>query len=248
MNIGLIGYGRMGKMVEQIAAGKGHSIQAIFDINQPLESDSKTENIDLFIDFSTAVSVPQNLQIAAALKIPVVEGTTGWQDQIHLLQEIEDLTCIFSPNFSIGVYVFNKIAAVASELISAAGGYDVFLHEWHHSGKADSPSGTAHKLANTIMQHSAGKDKIMTETSHQKIDDNVLHVTSTRAGHIPGTHLIGFDCEYDSIKLEHCARSRAGFVHGAVEAAEWILNRTGVYTMDDFMQDFLNLKKTRLNL
>lgn len=242
MNIGLIGYGRMGKMVQRIATERGHSIKAVFDIDQPFDQDAETDGIEVLIDFSLAGAVPHNLRTAAALKIPIVEGTTGWHDQLSILHEIDDLTCIFSPNFSMGVYVFQKIVAYAGKLYGALPRYDVFLHEWHHTGKADSPSGTAHKLANSLLQQFKGKSKILTETAHQQIDDDALHVTSSRAGKIPGTHLIGFDSEYDTIKLEHCARSREGFVSGAVEAAEWIQGKSGIFSMDDFMQDVLNLE------
>jgi 4-hydroxy-tetrahydrodipicolinate reductase len=142
---------------------------------------------------------------------------------------------VYSSNFSLGVYQFMKLAQEAARLFGRFAFYDSYIHEWHHSGKIDSPSGTAKRLAELMLPELSEKAAILTETCCRRIRRDELHVTSTRSGQIPGKHEVGFDSEYDSIQLKHSARGREGFAFGAVRAAEWISGRQGVYTMDEFM-------------
>ncbi len=239
MNLALLGHGKMGCAVENLAQHYGHRVAAIFDQQNPLTAHSALQRIDVFIDFSTADSVPNHLKLAAALGIPIVEGTTGWFSELETIHTIKGLTLLYSPNFSFGVFVFSKMADFAARLFNAIGGYDAYIHEWHHSGKADSPSGTAKKLADILLGNLDSKTQIQTETSHGKIEPNALHVTSTRAGAISGTHEIGFSSSSDWITLRHQALNREGFAQGAIRAAEWLVHRTGIFTMDDFMNDLL---------
>jgi 4-hydroxy-tetrahydrodipicolinate reductase len=239
MKIALLGYGRMGQEIEKVASQYGHEVAAIFDIDNPLTTSSHLNGAQIFIDFTLKDAVLENLKIAAALGIPIVEGTTGWNADITELKQIANLTLIFSPNFSIGVYQFTKLVAYAAQLFGPLAAYDCYLHEWHHTGKADSPSGTAKKLANILVDHLPQKTGLLTETSHKKIDVNQLHVTSTRVGRIPGTHEIGFDSDFDFIQLKHTAHGRVVFADGAIRAAEWLINRQGIFTMDDFMASYL---------
>ena len=241
MNIGLLGYGRMGHEVEKAANSLGHTICVTFDINDTFSSKSQMNGAEVLIDFTLADGVLDNLKTAAALDIPVVEGTTGWLDKVTSLDKIDNLTVIYSPNFSIGVYQFTKLVRYASQLFAPLTDYDCYLHEWHHTGKADSPSGTAKKLADVMLENLPGKESALYDSSHGRIDPKHLHVTSTRVGRVPGTHEVGFDSEVDYIKLKHEARGRQGFAYGAVHAAEWIAGKSGIYTMDDFMKDISNV-------
>ncbi len=235
MKIGILGYGRMGKQVESVARRLGHDICVKFDIDQPFTDQSDVKGAQVLVSFTLADAVIDNLRTAARLGIPVVEGTTGWDERYRELAEIDGLTVIYSPNFSIGVYMFTRIVENAAHLIGQAGNYDCYLHEFHHTGKADSPSGTARKLGRILLDAMPAKTKIFTETSHGKIDPKALHVTSTRVGRMPGTHEIGFDSEYDLIQLKHQGHSREGLAYGAVRAAEWLADKSGIFNMDDFM-------------
>ncbi len=235
MKIGILGYGRMGQAVEQVALNSGHTISAIFDIDRPFSSSAIMKGTDVLIDFTLGEAVIDNLRIAAQLSIPVVEGTTGWFEKISQLTAINNLTVIYSPNFSIGVYQFTQLIAFASKLMGKLDDYDCYLHEFHHTGKVDSPSGTAKKLADILVENLPQKNSALFETSHGKIEPDTLHVTSTRTGRIPGTHEVGFDSPYDFIEIKHQAHGRDGFAYGAIRAAEWIISRSGIFTMDDFM-------------
>jgi len=237
MKIGILGYGRMGHEIEKIAIGLGHSVTATFDIDHPFDKTTDINGSEVLIDFTLAEAVINNLETAAFLGIPIVEGTTGWLDDFDKVKHIDNLTLIHSPNFSIGVYQYAKIAEYAAKLMGTLDSYDCYLHEWHHAGKADSPSGTARKLTDILLTNLPGKEKAMFDTSHGKIDNKALHVTSTRVGRVPGTHEIGFDSLYDHILLKHQAHGREGFAFGAVKAAEWIKGKKGLFTMDDFMND-----------
>ena len=235
----LVGYGRMGQLLEKLARKRGHEITARFDEARPLTKDVDLNGVAALIDFSTAAAVKSNFQAAAKLRIPLVEGTTGWQDFVDPA-DFPELTTICSPNFSIGVYVLNQLAGQAAQWLGQLGEYDAAIHEWHHRGKADSPSGTALMLAGKMLPFLPQKKEIFTETCHEKIQPDQLHVTATRLGRIPGRHQIDFDSEFDSLTLEHSAHSRDGFAFGAIRAAEWILGRQGQFSMDDFMNDVLN--------
>lgn len=245
MKVALTGYGRMGQEIEGLAEELGHTVTAVFDGNQPLQAHSDVGNAEVVIDFSTASAVWENLEISAGLGLPVVEGTTGWLDEPSRLENISDLTVVYSPNFSIGVYQFRRIARFAARLLGQIGGYDCYLHEWHHQGKADSPSGTAKALAGALLAELPDKDRVLAETCHRKIEPGELHVTSTRSGRIPGTHEVGFDASTDQIVLRHQAHGRQAFARGALLAAEWIVGRGGIFTMDDFMNSAVSEEPER---
>lgn len=236
MNIAILGYGRMGKEVEKQAIANGHRITAIYDINDSFNQKSDLDNAHVIISFTLAESVLENIKTAAYLGVPIVEGTTGWQNQLDELKKIENISIIYSPNFSIGVYQFSKIVEYAATLLGEFKEYDCYLHEWHHAEKVDSPSGTAKNLAKILVNNLPEKNNTLFEASHGKIKKNTLHVTSTRVGRIPGTHEIGFDSPSDSITLRHTAFGREGFAIGAVKAAEWIKDKKGIFTMNDFMR------------
>lgn len=219
MKIALIGYGAMGKLIERLAEEKGHQITVVIDDGDAgLSSADLAEKLngsDVAIDFTVASAVRRNVEACVASGVPVVVGTTGWNDQLAPLKRIvtdANGSMVFGANFSIGVNLFYRIADFAAELFSKFPEYEAFIEEQHHSRKIDAPSGTALKIKDIAAKH-------------VKVGD----IAATRAGDIPGTHRIGFDAQADQILLEHAARSRQGFALGAILAAEWIVGRTGVY-------------------
>ena len=227
MRIALIGHGSMGSLIESRAASAGHSISVIVtEHHDHLPADQLAETLaiaDVAIDFSAAEGVRRNVEACVAAKLPIVEGTTGWNDQ---RSEIEKLvsdrggTMVFGANFSIGVNLFDRIADFAAELFANFPEYEAFIEEQHHSRKKDAPSGTALKIKEVVTRHVKVKD-----------------IAATRAGNIPGTHRVGFDGSADQILLEHLARSREGFAIGALKAAEWIIGKKGVYEFSDVMEE-----------
>lgn len=220
MKIALIGYGAMGKLIKTLAEEKGHKIAVIIDDADaglsPAELAAKLKGVDVAIDFSSAEAVKPNVEACVAAGVPIVEGTTGWNDQRGEIEQIVrdgGGSLIFGANFSIGVSLFYRIADFAAGLFAKFPEYEAFIEEQHHSRKKDAPSGTALKLKELISRH-IGED---------------FSVSSTRAGNIPGTHRVGFDGAADQILLEHSARSREGFALGALLAAEWVVGKQGVY-------------------
>jgi len=184
----------------------------------------------------------RNIEALAKRGLNVVVGTTGWYDQLPRVRDIvakNKIGFFYTPNFSLGVQLFWKIVAQAAALMDGFEDYDVFGHEWHHAHKTDSPSGTAKRTAEIILQHLHRKKTLVTQTLMRAPRPEELHFTSTRGGDIPGTHRVTFDSPYDTIDITHTARSRAGFAAGAVRAAEWLKGKKGFFTMDDYLQDVL---------
>jgi 4-hydroxy-tetrahydrodipicolinate reductase len=228
MKLALIGYGAMGKLIKTLAENKNHEIAVVID-----ESDAnlsaeelakKIKDIDATIDFSIAEAVKRNVEACLIANVPLVEGTTGWNDEketIRNLVEEKQGAFVFGANFSIGVNLFYKITEYASQLFAKFEDYEAFIEEQHHSRKKDAPSGTALKLKEIVAENIA-KD---------------FTVTSTRAGNIPGTHRVGFDGSADQILLEHFARSREGFASGAILAAEWIVGKKGYWEFTEVMDE-----------
>ena len=229
MKIALIGYGAMGRLIHRLAEEKGHVVAVtIDDADSGLsaaELADKLKGVDVAIDFTAAAAVRRNVGACVAAGVPLVEGTTGWNDS---RTEIESIVrdgggaIVFGANFSIGVNLFYKIAEFASELFARFPEYETFIEEQHHSRKKDAPSGTALKIKEIV-------------TRHVEVGD----IAATRAGNIPGTHTVGFDGPADQITLTHTARSREGFALGAITAAEWIVGKTGFYEFGDVMDEIL---------
>ncbi|MCY7347507.1 MAG: hypothetical protein LH614_14985 [Pyrinomonadaceae bacterium] len=230
MKIALIGYGAMGKLIAGLAADKNHEIAVVID-----ESDArlsaeklaeKLRGVTVAIDFSIAAAVNRNVEACLLADVPLVEGTTGWNDEkenVKKLIEENNGAFVFGANFSIGVNLFYRIADFAAELVSKFDDYEAFIEEQHHSRKKDAPSGTALKLKEIVAEHFT-KD---------------FSVSSIRAGNIPGTHRVGFDGAADQILLEHAARSREGFAAGAILAAEWIVGKKGFYEFIEVMDQVI---------
>ncbi len=241
MNIALIGYGKMGKEVEQAAERRGVRIKHIFPTDRELISINKKSlhDVDVCVDFTSPLATLDIVQRVAECGKNIVIGTTGWYDQLEQISSIvakKKIGLLYSPNFSLGMNLFFQIAAAAASSINEFDEYDVAVHEIHHREKTDSPSGTALTIGRILLDHCRKKRELLTETSHEKIPQAKLHVTSERVGRVVGTHTVLFDSEADSIELVHRAKNRSGFALGAVIAAEWLVGKKGVYTMKDVLE------------
>jgi 4-hydroxy-tetrahydrodipicolinate reductase len=233
MRIALIGYGKMGHEVEAAARQQGETIARVFDSKRPVAVADLSE-VDVCIEFSTPSAVLSNIRSAIEARKDIIVGTTGWHQHLPELREkVRDSGLLYSANFSLGMNIFQRIVARAGDLIENAPEYDPFIHETHHRLKADSPSGTALRLAEILLGRINRKKRMLTQTSSEKIPADALHVTSTRAGHVTGTHVVSFDSDADLIELRHVAKNRRGFALGALAAARWLHGRKGIYTMDD---------------
>lgn len=231
MKLALLGFGAMGKLIAARAADAGMTVVATLTSRDNLRGDALAAAIapaDVVIDFSVAAAVIENVRAAMSAKRPIVIGTTGWNDSLAEAKQIVTTTAggamVFGANFSVGVNIFYRIAAQASAMMSRVEGYEAFIEEQHHSRKKDAPSGTALKLK-SIVDSAIGKD---------------VAVAATRAGHITGTHRLGFDSRVDQILLTHAARNREGFADGALVAAKWILGKRGVFEFDAVMDDLMH--------
>lgn len=213
MKICLIGYGKMGRLLESIAPHEGVTISSILK-----KGDLICPTVDVCIDFSHPNSVIENVKLAAECQKDLVIGTTGWYDKVDEVRRIaSNIGVLYSPNFSIGIHYFLKTIAYAASLYLNEDDYEAAGWEAHHSQKKDAPSGTALALSKVLSPYAP------------------VPFTSTRCGHIPGTHSVIFDSVADSVTLTHQARDRTGFAKGALKAAKWIKGRKGLYTMEDYL-------------
>ncbi len=247
MNIALSGYGKMGHLIEQLAIVQGHTVTATIDPVSPAAqykeiTEKSLADADVVIEFSVPSAAVRNIRKMAALGKNIVVGTTGWYEEMETVENItvnSGIGLIWSGNFSTGVNLFFRIARYASALFNLFTEYDPFIHEYHHNGKADSPSGTASMLGTIVLDEIERKKRRVTESLKRKIEEDELHISSTRGGSIPGTHVLAFDSPVDTIELRHTARSREGFASGAITAAQWIQNKKGFFSIDDMMQDII---------
>jgi 4-hydroxy-tetrahydrodipicolinate reductase len=218
--LAIVGYGKMGRMIEALAPEYGFTVHAKIDVGQDL---SAAQGADAAIEFTTPEAAVANIERLAAMKIPAVVGTTGWMaemDRARAAVAAHGSALVWSPNFSIGVNVFSRLVKEAAALLKDEPQYGAWGWEIHHNTKKDAPSGTLIKLVNDMK--SAGYER-------------EISVSSNRAGAHPGTHEIGFDSAADTITLRHAARSREGFARGALKAAQWIPGKTGVFEFSDIL-------------
>ena len=244
MRIAILGYGKMGHAVEAMARNQGIEVVSTID---PMASDATHKaisaesvgNADVVIDFTSPKSVLGNIGLVAALHKNMVVGTTGWYDSIDSVKETvksQGIGFVYSPNFSIGVNLFFRMVRRAAVVMDQFPTYDPFVYEMHHNQKTDAPGGTAKILGEIILKNVKRKKRMAFDRiNDRKIEPDELHVGSLRAGYMPGTHVVGFDGEADTIELIHTARSRTGFAEGALLAARWISDRKGFYTLDDII-------------
>lgn len=258
MKIALVGYGQMGHMLRSVAEKRGHKVvltvdtfaeDADFKPASPAETAAKIKEAgaDGIIEFSHPTSVMGNIEALLPLKLPLVVGTTGWNDKRAEVEKlaVKDGSFIFhAANYSIGVNLFYKIVAQAAKLISNYDEYDCALWEAHHTKKLDSPSGTALEIAQLVLDNMPSKKTIVTEAFHDRPKKEELHVSSTRLGSVPGTHTVFFDSSADTIELTHTVRNREGLAMGAVRALEWLRGgiddgsiKPGMYSMNNILGD-----------
>lgn len=217
MRIALIGVGKMGRAVRELAASRKASVAV--ELDAPFSPD-RLANADVAIEFTTPSAAPTNIRACLAAGCPVVVGTTGWYDRLPSLTteiEREGGSLLWAPNFSLGAQVLMYLAAEAARLLDT----DAVIVETHHAGKKDAPSGTARELARAIIEERSGG----------------VPITSVRVGHVPGTHEVIFDGTFDQVRLTHEVRDRKVFAEGALVAAEWLIaeKRHGVFTMQDVL-------------
>lgn len=245
MNITIIGYGRMGKEVEQIAETRGHTIVSTVDPVQGMFSelsDEAVKDTQGVIEFGLPEGILDRISFLSSRNIPVVIGTTGWQEQEKQAEEIVKSAggaLLYGSNFSPGANLFFRIVEEAAGLINSLDDYDIMMHEYHHKKKKDSPSGTALTLAGKILENLERKKSICFDPLQREIRDDELHIGTVRGGHIPGIHRITMDSPADSIVLEHSARNRSGFASGSVIGLEWLLEKRGMYHADSFFRDLM---------
>jgi len=250
MKLALVGTGRMGQAVEAVAVEAGHEIVARFDIDKPLLDATSPDDLngaEVCIDFSLPDVALDHLHRYSFWGVDAVVGTTGWYDDPgsspgQALAKVREWVeegqngVLYAPNFSLGVAILVRALRGALPLLNQLTDYDVWVHEIHHTGKVDSPSGTAKLLANELLAGLDRKERIQIETQHGAIPPEALHVTSTRTGHVFGEHTVGFDSAVDQLLFKHVAKDRRAFAYGAVKAAEWVKGRTGLFTLDDMLR------------
>ena len=230
MNIALFGYGKMGKMIEKIALKRNHHIVAKIDLDA---TDINFSEIDVAIDFSMPNAAFGNIKNCLEHKVPIISGTTGWlqdyQKAVELCEK-NNGAFIYASNFSLGVNLFFELNSCLAKLMATQDQYQVTMEEIHHTQKLDAPSGTAITLAEGVLDN--------TNYTNWKLDnagDKEIPITAKRIADTPGTHTVSYKSEVDSIEIKHTAHNREGFALGAVIAAEWIVGKTGVFTMKDVL-------------
>jgi len=233
MNIAIVGYGKMGHIIEKIAVDKGLNVVAKIDpaasdaTHKEINSES-LKDVDVCIEFTAPDVAVDNIKKIAALGKNIVVGTTAWYDGMEEVKKaVEDSSVglIYAPNFSVGVNMFFRLVKYISKMMDSFKDYKVSMKELHHIHKKDAPSGTAKKIAEII------------KSSSDRIDD--VKIESVREGEIPGTHIVNFESYADIIKLEHEAKGREGFAVGAVMAAEWINGKKGLFSIEDMMNEII---------
>lgn len=230
MKIALLGYGRMGKEIEKIAISRGHEIVIKKDVDDIID----ITLADVAIDFSVPNSAYNNISNCLENNVPVIAGTTGWldkyEDAVALCHQKKG-AFIYASNFSVGVNIFFELNKQLAKLMSSLTDYQISMEEIHHTQKLDAPSGTAITLAEGIIENSSKKGWELGNNS----DSDVIPIVAKRIPEVPGTHSVWYQSEVDTIEIKHTAHNRQGFALGAVIAAEWIIGKTGVFTMKDVL-------------
>jgi len=234
MKIALLGYGKMGQVIEQIALERGHEIVLRKSIDDAYDG---LENADVAIEFSAPDAAVANISESLNNGIPVVSGTTGWLEDYNKMTRLceeKNTAFIYGSNFSLGVNLFFELNDYLAKMMSKFTEYKVEMEEIHHTQKLDAPSGTAISLANSIINHTNYDNWTL-----ENPQTNELKIDAKRIENVPGTHTVSYTSAVDTIEIKHTAHNRNGFALGAVIAAEWIVGKKGVFTM----RDVLNLEK-----
>jgi 4-hydroxy-tetrahydrodipicolinate reductase len=250
MKVLICGYGRMGQEIESALLTRGHEVTARVDPD-PNRGDVRSLSAELLtssegvIEFSLPGGVISNAALYHSASIPAVVGTTGWEadrDTVREMYQKEQgeqvgAALLYGSNFSIGANLFRVLSEFAAQIIGPIQDYDITMLEKHHSGKQDSPSGTAITVAESLIKAHPRKTRIVTERLDRRIEPDELHLASLRGGSVPGTHSVEFDSAADTISITHTARNRGGFALGAVLGLEWLSGRTGFFSVENFIED-----------
>ena len=231
MKIALLGYGKMGQVIERIAQQRGHEIVLKKDENNSYEGLSTA---DVAIDFSVPTAAVPNISNCFLANVPVISGTTGWMehyDEMVALCIAKNGAFISSSNFSLGVNIFFEINEYLAKMMAKLDNYSIEMEEIHHTQKLDAPSGTAISLAKGVIENSN-----YTNWTLEAPAKNQIQIEAKRIGTVPGTHTVTYNSAVDSIEIKHTAHNREGFALGAVIAAEWIVGQHGVFTMKDVLE------------
>ena len=233
MKIALFGYGKMGKEIEQIALQRGHEI--VLKIKGTEEYD--ISQADIAIDFSVPNAALSNIVSCFRNNVPVISGTTGWLDDFDKAIDVckeNNGSFIYASNFSIGVNIFFELNKQLAKMMNSQEEYSINVEEIHHTKKLDTPSGTAITLAEGIINNTSKRDWQLKERQTQ-INAGTIPIEAKRIIDVPGTHIISYESQIDSIEIKHTAHNRKGFALGAIIAAEWLNNKIGIYTMKDVL-------------
>jgi 4-hydroxy-tetrahydrodipicolinate reductase len=238
MKIALIGYGKMGHMIEEIAIQRGHEVVLKIDVNNPQDLNKETiSKADVAIEFTNPESAFQNVMKVLEFGVPVVSGSTGWNNKLDEAKNYckqNNGSFLHASNFSVGVNIFFEVNKLLAKMMSSQPEYDVTMREIHHTAKKDAPSGTAVTLAEQVLSNLLRKKKWVNQPAETR---EQLSIISERIDPAPGTHYVKYSSEVDDIEIIHTAHSRKGFALGAVLAAEFITDKKGIFSM----QDVLNL-------
>lgn len=237
MKIGLVGYGKMGKAIEEFAIQRGHTISHRIDFdNKHRLRELTNETIDIAIEFSQPDAAYENIYTCLQKGIPVISGTTGWlarKKEIERYCQEKNGTFFYATNFSLAAQIFFKLNKLLAKYMNRYTNYEVSIEEIHHIAKKDQPSGTAIQLAEDIIQHLARK-KTWVNTATQ--DPNTVGIISERVAENTGTHVVKYTSDLDILEIKHIACSRESFAQGVICVAEWLQGRKGVFDMDDFLK------------
>ena len=243
LNLALIGYGAMNRQIEKIALERGHEIlERIDSKSQDKFHSPLLDNVDVCIEFTQPNAVVNTVRALAARKKNILVGTTGWDNDLSTVEQIvkeEGIGLLHAPNFALGVYLFMQLAEAATQLMNSFPQFDVLGVESHHAKKADAPSGTGTRLITTVLKNIERKKRAVTHLS-ERLHPEEFHLASLRGGFDSGTHSLIFDAPTERLEITHTSRSRDNFAGGAVEAAEWLHGKQGLFTLDDFFAHKLN--------
>lgn len=239
MKLAIIGYGKMGRAIEQAALARGFAVVAIIDPARPGPSSITRETLagaDVCVEFTAPAAAVGNIRAAAAAGVPIVVGTTGWYDRLKEVQDIivrASTGLVYAPNFSPGIGMMSQMLRKAAEIVNRLENYEISMTETHHTAKLDRPSGTALALARILTDGVSRKKSVAVVETRTAAVPSALAIRSIRTGDVVGEHTITFESANDTIELKHAVKNRNGFVQGALAAAQWIIGKKGVYTMED---------------
>lgn len=240
MKIAIVGYGRMGRAIEKAALAKGHEIVVVIDSENDWQTYSgNLAKADVAVEFTTPETAAKNISRCLGSKMPVVTGTTAWEDRLPEIKKqcLDENGALFiASNFSLGVNIFFRLNKWLATVMDKFNQYDPSIDETHHTGKLDKPSGTAKQLAEDLINELRRKKKWV---SGESVDKDLVPVISQRLEDVPGTHVVRYESAEDILEIKHTAHSREGFARGAVMAAEWLQGKKGVFSMDDLLSEMI---------